>query len=281
MMLTEQRLLEAYAAGHPRDVARRMEVLAESDATEILASFPAELAGSLLPALPVVVSARLLARLSASAASQIVACLDQDLGAAILRDMADEGRLPILGALPEARARALRILLRYPEGTAGSLMDPSVLGFDEHLTVAEALERVHRNAAHVLYYVYATDGSGLLSGVASLRQLMLADPEAALSNVVIPRPSAVSVSAGAAAITAHPAWERFFALPVVDGRRFVGVLRYKVMRRLERGLSAHTPDEQAATTRAALAELFGLSLAGLTEWAAAATRGPAMPGDKP
>jgi hypothetical protein len=54
------------------------------------------------------------------------------------------------------------------------------------------------------------------------------------------------------------------------------------MRRLERGLAARTPEEQVATTRAALAELFGLGVAGLGGWAAAATRGPGLPsGGKP
>jgi RNase P/RNase MRP subunit p29 len=93
---------------------------------------------------------------------------------------------------------------------------------------------------------------------------VILDTEAGEASVPALDLMALAVSAGEAAITAHPAWERVHALPVVDGRRFVGVLRYKVMRRLERGLAVRTPDEQAATTRAALAELFGLSVAGLT-----------------
>jgi predicted transcriptional regulator len=152
-------------------------------------------------------------------------------------------------------------------------MDPSVRGIPDDVTVAQALERVHRHPAGALYYLYIVDAEGSLTGVANLREIMSASPDRALATLVTRSPWSLAVGAGVAAITAHPAWDRVHALPVVDGRRFVGVLRYKVMRRLERGLAVRTPDEQAATTRAALAELFGLSLAGLTGWAAAAARG--------
>lgn len=281
-MQVEQRLIEAFIETHPRDVARRLESLPEGEASAVLESVSPQLAGTLLPAVPLVVSARLLAIMPASHAAAVVTSVDQDLGAALLRNLEQEPRQAVLAACSESRARAFRLLLRYPEGTAGALMDPSVLGVPDDVTVADALERVRRSPAHVLYYTYAVTSEGMLSGVANLRELMGADPDRMLASVIARNPWSLSVTAGAAAITAHPAWERVHALPVVEGRRFVGVLRYKVMRRLERGLAARTPEEQAATTRAALAELFGLGVAGLGGWASAATRGPGgPPGGKP
>ena len=273
-MDVEQRLIEAFIATHPREVARRLEALPEPEASGVLQTVGPELAAAVLPAVPLVVSARLLGLMPGDHAAAVVTGVDQDLGAALLRNLEPAQSEAILAACSESRARAFRLLLRYPEGTAGALMDPSVLGVPDDVTVAEALERVRRDPTHVLYYTYAIGSEGALSGVANLRELMAADPDRTLSSVVTRNPWSLSVTAGVAAITAHPAWERVHALPVVERHRFVGVLRYKVMRRLERGLAVRTPEEQTASTRAALAELFGLGVAGLGGWAAAATRAP-------
>ena len=280
-MQVEQRLLETFIATHPREAARQLETLIEDEAAGLLSTVPAPLTGKLLPAVPLALAARWLERLPAEHAAAVLANVDQDLGAALLRAMDDRPRQPILQACPEAAARAYRLLLQYPEGSAGALMDPSVRGIPDDVTVAQALDRVQRHPAGALYYLYTVDAEGSLSGVANLREIMSASPDRTLATVVTRSPWSLSVGAGAAAVTAHPAWDRVHALPVVDGRRFVGVLRYKVMRRLERGLAVQTPDEQVATTRAALAELFGLSVAGLTGWAAAAARGSSPAGGEP
>jgi hypothetical protein len=55
----------------------------------------------------------------------------------------------------------------------------------------------------------------------------------------------------------------------------LGAIRYEMVRRLERDLGRGAKQVDAQATAAALAELYGLGLGGIVEWASATVRGPA------
>jgi Mg/Co/Ni transporter MgtE len=74
-------------------------------------------------------------------------------------------RSAVQSHLSPAADKALRSLLRYAEGSAGALMDPSVLGVAETLSVAEAMERLARSPQPALYYLYVVAEDQKLVGV--------------------------------------------------------------------------------------------------------------------
>jgi magnesium transporter len=86
---------------------------------------------------------------------------------------------------PEERAATSQLLGYRPE-TAGRLMTPEYISLGEELTVAEAGEQVRSLARdrEVSYYIYVTDASQTLTGVISLRDLLLAEPTQALREVM-------------------------------------------------------------------------------------------------
>src|SRR5262249_57570100 len=69
-------------------------------------------------------------------------------------------------------------LVEYDELSAGGLMTNAYISIPEDLTVAQALERVRQEAPEVehVHYVYVVDEAERLVGVASLRELLIADP---------------------------------------------------------------------------------------------------------
>jgi magnesium transporter len=179
---------------------------------------------------------------------------------------------------PEER-KAMRGLLRYSEGTAGALMDPEVLAVAESVSAGDALERLRKSARHALYYVYVVSEDQKLAGVVNIRELMGARPDQLLGLIAVRTVESLPARASWESIVAHPAWKRVHALPVIetDGR-FLGVVRYEAVRKLEERLAKTGLEDHGAQTGAALGELYGLGLRGLFEWAASVVLGSAESG---
>jgi magnesium transporter len=92
----------------------------------------------------------------------------------------------ILAQLTTEERQATAQLLGYRSETAGRLMTPEYIALQEILTLTQANEAV-RTLAHVRevsYYLYVTNEHQALTGVISLRELLLADPNQTLAEVM-------------------------------------------------------------------------------------------------
>ena len=87
-------------------------------------------------------------------------------------------------SLDEREATAL--LLGYKEGTAGRIMTTEYLSVKEGLTISQAIERVRvfASAAETIYYLYVTDRERRLTGTLSFRDLVIAQPEQTLGEIM-------------------------------------------------------------------------------------------------
>ncbi|HIK45584.1 MAG TPA: magnesium transporter [Leptolyngbyaceae cyanobacterium M65_K2018_010] len=92
----------------------------------------------------------------------------------------------ILPKLTPEERQATSQLLGYQPQTAGRLMTPEYIYLAEDLTVAQAADKVRELARdrEVSYYIYITDDRHGLTGVMSLRDLLLADPNQCLRDVM-------------------------------------------------------------------------------------------------
>lgn len=270
----EATLLARFALAHPTEAARLLESKPFSDVASVLDDLPPDASVELLACLNPLSAAGALELIDVQRAASDLSRTRRDAAAAILRAMRLAPRSAVLDALPPGDRSALQRLLRYSEGTAGALMDPEVLSVDESASVGEALERLRRRPQHALYYVYVVDDAQKLVGVVNLRELMEARPDQPVGLRAVRPVESLPARASSASILAHPAWERFHALPVVepDGR-FLGVIRYEAVRQLERRSLETGFEDHAAETAGALGELYALGLRGLFEWGAAAVLG--------
>src|SRR5262245_29496380 len=87
-------------------------------------------------------AARVLTELGVDRSAALVAQLELQDAAAILRTLEPSERDGILAALSEDDSGPISLLLLYPEGTAGSYMDPRVLCVPADITVEQAQQRV-------------------------------------------------------------------------------------------------------------------------------------------
>lgn len=236
-MELEQQLALRVLAAHPREAAQVTERLPAESVAGLLGATSPKDGAHVLAQMPALVAGRVLVALPVERAAALLTELPVDLGVLFLRGLAPELRDPILGALPRGRARALRSLLGFAEGTAGALMDPEVLALPEDLTAREAVERVRESPHAARYNVYIVDREQHLVGVINQRELLLASPDATLSSFMTRRVHRLSAQADRVAVVSHPAWRAVHSLPVVDrGGIYLGTIRYRAFRELEEAL---------------------------------------------
>ncbi len=78
------------------------------------------------------------------------------------------------------------MLLGYGEDTAGRIMTPEYIDLKSYVTVAQALEKIRRVGLdkETIYYSYVIDEQRRLIGIVSIRQLVLADPETRVADLM-------------------------------------------------------------------------------------------------
>jgi Mg/Co/Ni transporter MgtE len=112
-------------------------------------------------------------------------------------------------------------------------MDPLTATVPEDVTVEQARQRLRESPAHLYYYVYVLNREQRLVGVVGLRELFMAAGEQLVSTVMSSKVMSLSDRDPLVAVIAHPGWREFHAMPVVsEGGTFVGMIRYRTLRRL-------------------------------------------------
>ena len=132
-----------------------------------------------------------------------------------------------LEAIPKSRAEEIETLADYDEESAGSVMSAEFVALRQDATVSDALVRLRRLAAvnRNVSYVYVIDEEARLTGVLLMRDLVLAQPEVRLRNVMIENVVRVYVDEDIHDVSDVLQERRLLALPVVDrDERLQGVV---------------------------------------------------------
>jgi magnesium transporter len=133
----------------------------------------------------------------------------------------------LLAELSPAERRVTAQLLGYAPETAGRLMTTEFIDLKEFHSAAQALEIVRRRArdTETIYSLYVTDGSRHLTGMLSLRDLVTADPEDRLGDVMTRELVKVSTDTEQEEVARVIQRYDFLAVPVVDREeRLVGIV---------------------------------------------------------
>jgi len=262
----EKRFARAFLEAHPDEVTLLLERMPPKDVASFLEQLPVASAVQALRRMALALGADALERLSPERAKAVLCLLPVDSAAGLLRRVEADRRDSFLAGLPEEAVATLAVLLRYPEHTAGAYMDTRVLALPQEMTVGEARNRLRRAARQALFYIYVVDREQQLTGVVSLRELMLADGKPPLAEVMQRNVARIPISADHPAILAHPAWRDVHAMPVVDERGvFLGAIRYGTLRVLEAEHASARQSRSPAALALSLGELYWLGVGQLLE----------------
>ena len=259
-MTLPERLLQRFAEGHPTEAAAVLGEHTADDAAAVLARLPEEAGANLLGRTASLVAAGALSRLDPARARSLLARVPLERAAALLRQLEPEAREALLVALPGSER--LRSLINYPRGTAGALMDPSVLALPADLDLDEARLRLGEFSANLALDLYLVDSDHRLVGVTDLREVLdpaRRGPLRALSRKMDP----LRDRSDLASVSAHPGWLNRDTLPVVDDRgTYLGAVRAERLRQVAQ--EAITRRSRGGTNAVlALGELFWLGVNGL------------------
>ena len=160
-------------------------------------------------------------------AADILEEMSPDDAADLVADLDQNTRDEILAHMEADEAEEVQELLGYPEDSAGGIMTTEYIALDEHLTASAAINRLRELEpdAETIYYLYVTDENDHLTGVLSLRDLIVAAPDVTIASVMIRRTGRGRRLADQDEVAEVVAHYNLLAVPVVDDdERLVGIV---------------------------------------------------------
>jgi magnesium transporter len=93
----------------------------------------------------------------------------------------------------ELRSQASNALTEAFENTVGEMMDPALAVLPQTTTVKEAIAYLkNHDTPQQITYIYVTDEQDKLIGLTVIRDLILAEPDQTLKEVMLPEPFALT-----------------------------------------------------------------------------------------
>jgi len=232
-MLGELLLPEIEELIELRDFAALREALSDltpADMGDLFADLPPERVAVIFRILPRDQAALVFGYMPVETQEALLKALGQEQVAGVLNEMAPDDRTALLEELPSEAAQKLiglltpderkiaNTLLGYPEESIGRLMTPDYVAVRKEWTIGQVMEYVRQvgRDKETLNVVYVTDEKGKLIDDIRLREIVLADPSAHVSDLMNEQFVALKVDDDQeAAVQAFKKYDRV-ALPVVD-----------------------------------------------------------------
>jgi magnesium transporter len=220
------------------------ERLANSESTHIadlLAGIPKDEAVIAFRLLPKSLAISVFDDMDGAFQNQLLEAFSDQAARDFLEAMPPDDRIELLDEVPAKVARRLlqilspdqrRVtlqLLGYEEETAGREMTPLFVDLHSDMTVAQALERVRQLAItrETVYECYVMDRRRYLIGIVSLKDLVIADPDAKVNDIMKPDPPFVFTHTDREEVARELREHDLLAIPVVDAeQRLVGTITY-------------------------------------------------------
>lgn len=220
---------------------RNLRRLNPSDIGRIVDQLPFRHGAELVAALDNEAAADALEEVGKDRRPEVLDQIDGDQAVDILDHMAPDAAADLLGELPPGEANDLiermepeaasdvKLLLTFGEKTAGGLMTTEFVIALESETTREAIRhlRTELDKPDLVYYVYVVDTSDnrLLRGIVSLRDLLLAEPDARLRDYMNRDVRAVQPEEHGREVARVMREYNLLAVPVVDAEgRMLGLV---------------------------------------------------------
>jgi magnesium transporter len=210
----------------PEDIAEWLDFLSVDERLRLLAALPHETAGTVLTDTTTSIRAELVDDLSADRLAKIAEALPADDAADLIGELKTEESEEVLQRVSNEDEEILRRLLRYPEDTAGGIMNPEVVALGASKTVDDAIKILRTaDADTVTAAVYVVDEEERLIGVVRLRQLATMQPDAKLDSIMETDVISATALTDQEEVAEIVDKYSFVALPVVDSnRRLLGAV---------------------------------------------------------
>ncbi len=221
------KLRQMVADVNEADIAAAMDDMSSEDRLKMFRILPKSIAADVFPLLEVEDQKYIIMSLSDKEASGIIENLMADDATDLLEEMpANLVKKILANASPETR-KDINHLLKYPDGSAGSIMTVEYVDLKEDMTVADAIERIRTIGldSETINICYVLDSKRVLVGTVALRYLLIMPQDAVIGKIM--NENVISINTSTDQEEAAQMFQKydFTAMPVVDNEnRLVGII---------------------------------------------------------
>ncbi|MDQ4122072.1 MAG: CBS domain-containing protein [Acidobacteriota bacterium] len=172
----------------PGEIAGLIEAIPYLHAAELIVLLPDQLAASVLAVTALERQLQIFEELGEASVVKLLGMISPESAARILKQYSVEQVKSHLEKIPPERSKKILEILKFEDGTVGSIMTTDVVFIPENLTVREARERLTERLREpdFVYFIYAVDNDETrrLSGVVSLRRVVIASSDEKISDIM-------------------------------------------------------------------------------------------------
>ena len=215
---------------HPADIADIIEQLDPRLRSQVFAQLDTAQAAEAIAELDDdELVAEMLEGMTDRDASSMLALMDPDDAVELIEELGNEKAEKLLRLMGVKEEKAIRNLLGYEEDTAGRIMTSDFVALPSTATVQDAIDAIRKldDDFESVYYVYTTDPSGMLTGVLSLRTLIVAERDERLSDLAYRDVVWVAPDLDQEQVTEEMTKYDLVAIPVCDeNRHMLGIVTF-------------------------------------------------------
>ncbi|MFO8058227.1 MAG: magnesium transporter [bacterium] len=203
---------------HPADIADLVEQVDEEGRERIFSLLPDKTAAEVLPEIQDYVMGDVLEFLPDERIADFVPEMDTDDAADLLAELPSSQQRMILARIEPSDSEELRRLMEYQPDTAGGLMQTELIAVVKDATVGEVIDEIRKNRNEVdrLHFVFVVDEYKRLEGVLDLQDLILADSDRRVSELMSPEVISVRVDTDQEEVVSLIMKYSLISIPVVD-----------------------------------------------------------------
>ena len=204
---------------HPSDLADILEELDRTNRSSLFRSLDLQTAAHTLeevedPKLQI----SLIESAPVERASDILEEMAPDEATDLLAELSEEQKDRLVRTMEKPSADTLTALLKFKEGTAGGIMTKDFFAVTDDTTIGQAIEEFRETTYPLesVAYIYVTSDDGRLRGVATLRHLIIGDPDAPIAKFMNERLVTVDPQDDVEDVADIFKKYKFLAVPVVN-----------------------------------------------------------------
>ncbi len=219
-------LERAVAKSSPEDVAQAIKHLTLADTRFMMQHVSAEEAGPILLSIDEERFQFLLGALPKEQLIYSVEELEPDDAADLIARFPEDLQSLVLQGMDKEEREDVEELLAYPEDSAGGIMSSVAFLLNENTTCRQAIEALQEQGdIEMVFYLYLVNESDQLTGVTSLRQLLINPPNKVLRELANPDVITVGPQTDQEEVARIVAHYDLLAVPVCDDtRKFLGIV---------------------------------------------------------
>lgn len=208
---------------HPADIAEIISQVSHKEGASFFKGLDVERAAEALSELEPETQVEIISGMEPDKAADIIEEMPPDEAADVLSDLPVDKAKEILESIEKEEAEDIQELMSHEEDTAGGVMTNEFIAYPPEITVREAIEKFRKDAEEVetVYYLYIVDIDEKLLGVISLRELLLAHPDAKLSDIMETKLKTVTPDTDEGEVAEIISKYNIVALPVVDAEGYM------------------------------------------------------------